>query len=88
MEESLLLMKSAPNFIILDGKDALLDDSNVDRFANIVKQFIHRCQFIIITHNKQTMAIADVLYGVTMEKKGTSKLLQMELDQAERAQLV
>ncbi len=80
-------VKSGP-FCILDEIDAPLDDSNVDRFANIVKQFIHRCQFIIITHNKQTMAIADVLYGVTMEEKGTSKLLQMELDQAERAQLV
>ncbi|MBA3604073.1 MAG: chromosome segregation protein SMC, partial [Parachlamydiaceae bacterium] len=80
-------VKSGP-FCILDEIDAPLDDSNVDRFANIVKQFIHRCQFIIITHNKQTMAIADVLYGVTMEEKGTSKLLQMEMDQAERAQLV
>lgn len=80
-------VKAGP-FCILDEIDAPLDDSNVDRFANIVQQFIHRCQFILITHNKQTMAIADVLYGVTMEEKGISKLLQMELAQAEEAQLV
>lgn len=71
-------VKAGP-FCILDEIDAPLDDSNVERFANIVKQYIDRCQFIIITHNKQTMAIADRLFGVSMEEKGISKLLQMEL---------
>lgn len=70
-------VKPAP-FCILDEIDAPLDDSNVERFANVVKQFIERSQFIIITHNKRTMSIADVLFGVSMEEKGVSKLLTME----------
>lgn len=74
-------VKAGP-FCILDEIDAPLDDSNVERFANIVKQYVERCQFIIITHNKQTMAIADRLFGVSMEEKGISKLLQMELSLA------
>lgn len=70
-------VKPAP-FCILDEIDAPLDDSNVERFVNVVKQFIDRCQFIIITHNKRTMAIADVLFGVSMEERGVSKLLSIE----------
>ena len=70
-------VKPAP-FCILDEIDAPLDDSNVDRFLNIVKQFTDRCQFIIITHNKRTMTICDRLFGVSMEEKGVSKLLSME----------
>lgn len=69
--------KPAP-FCILDEIDAPLDDSNVARFAAVVKQFIDRCQFVIITHNKRTMAIADVLCGVSMEEKGISKLISIE----------
>lgn len=71
-------VKAGP-FCILDEIDAPLDDSNVERFAKMVKQYVDHCQFIIITHNKQTMAIADRLFGVSMEEKGISKLLQMEL---------
>jgi len=70
-------VKSAP-FCILDEIDAPLDDSNVERFVNMVKQFSEKCQFIIITHNKRTMAIADVLCGVSMEERGISKLLALE----------
>lgn len=75
-------VKSAP-FCILDEIDAPLDDSNVERFVNVVKEFVDRCQFIIITHNKRTMAIADRLFGVSMEEKGVSKLLSIEFNQAE-----
>lgn len=70
-------VKPAP-FCILDEIDAPLDDANVERFGNVVKQFIDRSQFIIITHNKRTMAIADMLFGVSMEEKGVSKVLCME----------
>ncbi|MEI8124668.1 MAG: chromosome segregation protein SMC, partial [Parachlamydiaceae bacterium] len=70
-------VKPAP-FCILDEIDAPLDDSNVERFVNIVKQFVDRCQFIIITHNKRTMAIADVICGVSMEERGVSKLLSID----------
>lgn len=70
-------VKPAP-FCILDEIDAPLDDSNVERFVNVVKHFVDRCQFLIITHNKRTMAIGDVLFGVSMEEKGVSKLLSLE----------
>lgn len=70
-------VKPAP-FCILDEIDAPLDDSNVERFANIVKQFEDRCQFMMITHNKRTMAIADMLCGVSMEERGVSKLIAIE----------
>ncbi len=75
-------VKPAP-FCILDEIDAPLDDSNVERFVNVVKQFTDRCQFIIITHNKRTMAIADVLFGVSMEERGVSKLLSIEFTKRE-----
>lgn len=73
-------VKPAP-FCILDEIDAPLDDSNVDRFVNVVKHFVNRCQFLIITHNKRTMSIGDVLFGVSMEEKGVSKLLSLEFSQ-------
>ena len=71
-------VKPSP-FCILDEIDAPLDDTNVERFVHIVKQFAQHCQFIIITHNKRTMAVADVLFGVSMEERGVSKLLTMDL---------
>jgi chromosome segregation protein len=80
-------VKPAP-FCILDEMDAPLDDSNIERFVNVLKQFLDRCQFIIITHNKRTMAIADVLYGVSMEEKGVSKILSMEFDKSCEPSLV
>ncbi len=70
-------VKPAP-FCILDEIDAPLDDSNIQRFVEVLKQFTGKCQFIIVTHNKRTMSIADTLYGVTMEEKGVSKLLSLE----------
>lgn len=70
-------VKPAP-FCILDEIDAPLDDANVERFVNIVKQFVENCQFIIITHNKRTMAIADIICGVSMEERGVSKLLSID----------
>lgn len=77
-------VKPAP-FCILDEIDAPLDDTNVERFVNIVKEFIDRCQFIIITHNKRTMAIADVIFGVSMEERGVSKLLSMDFSKEANA---
>lgn len=74
---SIFEVKASP-FCILDEIDAPLDDSNVERFLNIVRQFVDRCQFIIVTHNKRTMSLADRLFGVSMEEKGVSKLLSME----------
>jgi chromosome segregation protein len=70
-------VKPSP-FCVLDEIDAPLDDTNVDRFVNVVKHFAERCQFLIITHNKRTMAIGDILFGISMEEKGVSKLLALE----------
>lgn len=84
---SIFEVKAAP-FCILDEIDAPLDDSNVNRFGDVVKQFIDRCQFIIITHNKSTMTnVADRLVGVSMQEKGVSKLLKMEFAKGNKKSL-
>lgn len=80
-------VKPAP-FCILDEIDAPLDDTNVERFVNIVRQFVNNCQFIIITHNKRTMAIADIIVGVSMEEKGVSKLLSIDFSKNSSPELV
>ncbi len=77
-------VKPAP-FCILDEIDAPLDDSNVERFLNVVRHFCDRCQFLIITHNKRTMAMGDALFGVSMEEKGISKLLSLEFSHEKEA---
>ncbi len=66
-------------FCILDEVDAALDDANVDRFLNLMKEMSKETQFILITHNKVTMESADLLYGVTMEEPGISKLVSVSL---------
>ncbi len=67
-------------FCILDEVDAALDDANVDRFLNLMKEMSKETQFILITHNKVTMESADLLYGVTMEEPGISKLVSVSLN--------
>ena len=66
-------------FCLLDEVDAPLDEANIGRFAEVIQQMTNRSQFIIITHSKRTMEYADVLYGVTMEHPGISKLVSVEL---------
>lgn len=68
-------------FCILDEVDAALDESNIARYVNYLKSF-KGIQFIIITHRKLTMEIADILYGVTMEQEGISKMLTLSLENA------
>ena len=74
------LMKVSPSpFVVLDEIEAALDDINVYRFANYMRNRVDTTQFIVITHRRGTMESADVLYGVTMQEKGVSKLLSMSL---------
>ncbi len=75
---ALLTVKPSP-FVIMDEVDAALDESNVERFADLVKQFAHKTQFVVITHNKATMEAAGTLYGVTMQEPGVSKLISVKL---------
>ncbi len=74
-----LLTVKPPPFVILDEVDAPLDDSNIGRYSALLREFARQSQFVVITHNKGTMEAADVLYGVTMEEAGTSKLIGMRL---------
>jgi len=75
-----LISISPPPFLVLDEVDAALDEQNVLRFTRLVKQASLNTQFIIITHNRATMEIADLLYGVSMGKDGASKVLSLKLE--------
>ncbi|MCW3121712.1 MAG: smc [Flavipsychrobacter sp.] len=74
---AIYLIKPAP-FCILDEVDAPLDDANVGKFTQMIRKFSDNSQFIIVTHNKQTMASVDVIYGVTMQEPGCSKLVPVD----------
>ena len=79
---ALLSYQPAP-FCILDEIDAPLDDANIQRFANFLREFAAKTQFIMITHRKGTMEAADIMYGVTMEESGVSKLLSVKINAKE-----
>jgi chromosome segregation protein len=73
-------MKPSP-FCILDEVDTALDDMNVVRFSNYLKKFEHETQFILITHRKGSMEVCDTLYGVTMQERGVSKIISVQLEE-------
>ena len=77
---SLYLLKPAP-FCIFDEVDAPLDDTNIDKFNNIIREFSKDSQFIVISHNKRTIASTDVIYGVTMVEQGVSRVVPVDLRQ-------
>ena len=76
---ALYMVKPSP-FCLLDELDAPLDESNIGRFTNLLKQFVNESQFIIITHNKRTVSAAKAIYGVTMEERGVSKTVSMKFN--------
>lgn len=80
---AILKLRPMP-FCVLDEIEAALDDANVLRFAKYLKRFSSETQFIVITHRKPTMELADALYGVTMEEKGVSKMVSVKLSDAVR----
>jgi len=75
---SLYLLKPAP-FCIFDEVDAPLDDTNIDKFNNIIRKFSTESQFIVISHNKRTIASTDIIYGVTMVEQGISRVVPVDL---------
>jgi len=75
---AIYLVKPSP-FCILDEVDAPLDDKNIDKFINMIKEFSNDTQFLIVTHNKKTMEAANTLYGVTMQEDGISKVVAVKL---------
>jgi len=81
---SIYQVKPSP-FCVLDELDAPLDESNINRFIKVLKRFLDHSQFIIITHNKRTIGIADVLYGVTMQEQGVSRIVSVKFHKSDEA---
>ena len=71
-------------FCILDEIEAALDEANVDRFASYLKRFAQETQFIVITHRRPTMNQSDALFGVTMQEKGVSTVIELDLEDAQK----
>ena len=80
---ALLQVKPSP-FCVMDEIDAALDAANTDRFADLVREFAQRSQFILITHNPRTMERANTLHGITMQEPGVSRLISVELEEAQK----
>ncbi len=77
---ALFHIKPSP-YCVLDEVDAPLDEANIDRFLGVLKTFLVKSQFIIVTHNRKTIAMGDALYGVTMQEAGVSKLVSVKVNQ-------
>ncbi len=79
------LLKVSPTpFCVLDEVDAMLDEANVGRFRDLLRELSARTQFIIVTHNRNTVQVADVIYGITMGHDSSSQVLSLKLDEIEQ----
>src|SRR4029077_18510311 len=77
----LAIFRGKPSpFCLLDEVDAALDEANIGRFTAVLREFLDRSQFIIVTHSKKTMSCADVLYGITMQESGISKQVAVRFE--------
>jgi len=81
---AILKVRPAP-FVVMDEIEAALDEANVDRYASYMRSMTDKTQFVVITHRRGTMEEADILYGVTMQEKGVSQVISVDLREAERA---
>src|SRR5258706_5392989 len=79
---SIYQVKPSP-FCVLDELDAPLDESNINRFIRVLQRFLEHSQFVIITHNKRTIGMSDLLYGVTMQEQGISKIVSVKFHKAD-----
>ena len=75
------LLKPTP-LCILDEADSALDEANTEKFARMIQELSQNTQFLVVTHNRYTMSIADYIYGITMEEAGISKVISMQLVEA------
>ena len=79
-----LLRVSPTPFCVLDEVDAMLDEANVGRFRDLLRELSETTQFILITHNRATVQVADIIYGVTMGRDSTSQILSLKVDELEK----
>ena len=80
---SILKVRPTP-FCVMDEIEAALDEANVNRFADYMRRMADRTQFLVITHRRGTMEAADMLYGVTMQEKGVSSVIELDLESAQK----
>ena len=80
-----LLRVSPTPFCVLDEVDAMLDEANVGRFRELLRELSQTTQFVIITHNRNTVQVADIIYGVTMGRDSTSQTVSLKMEEVERA---
>jgi chromosome segregation protein len=71
---------SPPPFCVLDEVDAMLDEANVGRFSDLLREMSQQIQLIVVTHNRGTIQVADVLYGVTMGRDSTSQVISLKME--------